>query len=997
MKIRTLLFCLIVASSANAQTEVTKTYIQNPDFEARYAGWLDEGTTRGAVGGFVHQTNASFFKKNGQVYMEKWVSQGSNVSNCTISQELKGLTTGTYLLKAGAQNIQQGSSAKQTGAYLFANDQETEVSDSAEYDVTFTVIDGKATIGFKTKSATGNWACIDNFRLYRLETDMEAVHEELQKLITEAEGIIGDGATASELQTAIDNAKALLTAATTDNVSETANALKRATLNYRISNGTGAVPTVVTNPYVAQGVTIALGRSTVNANGATIQERGFCWSLEPDPTILDERTTNYFTNNGQVYRIEHLEPATIYYVRAYALTKEYQAAYGDVVKIATQPRGTVTYWYNNGASEQENYRINSALAECQWMYNNVANIQGFGISCSYGSGTPTADCGYGGSMRVGPSYSYQQTGTILHETNHGVGVGTTWQWYSNGNLRENTTHGKWLGPRANDMVRFLQNDAAAFMTGDGTHMWGSTTSSIPMKSYAINGANEDSYSPADQLLYWGNIFLTHALHQDGLPCSSSVGFATPAFVFQQQDNVKYYIRSEVADYGLTTFLGHNNAGTLKNIEATTEEALADDNLAWYISYNPKTGYYTFQNAGTGKYIGLSSGTIRALSTATAFHLFPSREKSTMGDFSDKSYWITANKGTYALKAGTSSCSTTSFDNGTSAEDQRWFFLKADVLGAYESGAQKVATEELDQLIANVRNTKATPHVANADTLDITLIDEELDDVLLAYEQEKEEYTTAAEVKNAIKAIESAFTEFLSKVTPETINNPFDLTFLLQNAAIDDNSGWSDKPTFSYSCCEYFGSSAFDFNQTTTLKLPKGTYEVRTQAFQRPGTYANVYTDYVTNGTNNVKGVLYAKTKTKTLKNIYDDAQTTSQGTGSVAAATKVYIPNTMEGAQNFFKKGLYDNSVVLTTTVSATMKLGIRSTATGGTNFWTIFDNFRLYFHGAYSADQVTPVTSITEDPTTSVGNACYDLSGRRVTNPTRGLYIRNGKKIIIR
>ena len=698
-----------------------------------------------------------------------------------------------------------------------------------------------------------------------------------------------------------------------------------------------------------------------------------------------------------VFRMENLTPATIYYVRAYALTKEYQAAYGDVVKIATLPQGSVSYWYNNGGGEEENYRINSALAECQWMYNNVANIQGFGISCSYGSGTPTADCSYGGSMRVGPSYSYQQTGTILHETNHGVGVGTTWEWYSNGNLRENTTHGRWLGPRATEMIRFLQNDAAAFMTGDGTHMWGSTTSSMGMKSYGINGANEDSYSPADQLLYWGNIFLTHALHQDGLPCSGTVGFATPAFVFPQQDNVKYYIKSEVDEYGMTTFLGHTATGNLKNIVATTSEALADDNLAWYISYNPKTCYYTFQNVGSGKYIGLNAGSIKTMSTATAFHLFPSPEEHTLGDFQQKSYWITANKGSYALKAGASSCSTTSFNNNAETSNQRWFFLTSENLQGYEEGSLKAETQELDKLIANVRNTQTTPHIASADTLDITTIDEELNSTLTKYEEEKESYTQAAQVVEAIEAVETAFTQFLSQTTPENLENPFDLTFLLQNAAIDDNTGWSEKPTFSNSCCEYFGTTAFDFNQTTTLKLPKGTYEVRAQAFQRPGAYADVYKDYVKNGTNKVKALLYAKSKTTPIKNIFDDAQATSQGTGSVAAASKTYIPNTMEAAQNFFKKGFYDNSVVVTTTVQGTMKVGIRSTATGGVTYWTCLDNFRLYYHGTRSYDEVTRIEEMEDGENEKMRDAIYDLSGRRVTNPTHGLYIRGGKKMIIK
>ncbi|MCD7720848.1 MAG: hypothetical protein LUI09_01320 [Prevotellaceae bacterium] len=994
MKTKTLLLALLSAAAAHAQTDVTDTYIQNPDFSARYAAWLNQGATKGAVGGFGHQTNSDFAGKSGEVYMEKWVTAGGKVSDCSISQTLT-LPVGTYQLTVNAQNIQQNSSATQSGAYVFAGDIETEVSSQKDYSVTFSVVDGSVTIGFKTVSATGNWVAFDNFRLTQLSDDMDAIHQGLQALIDEAESL---GGSADDLDAALSTAQALLSSSATEGVADAAKALERATLNYRLSNATGSTPTVVTNPFVAMGTTIALGRSTVSSNGATITEQGFCWSLETEPTVLDDRTTEYFTNNGRIYRMEGLSPATVYYVRAYAMTDGYQVGYGDVVKIATEPMGSVTYSYDYGGSTEENYRINSALAECEWMYNNVADIQGFGITCHYGSQTETADCSYGGWMNVGPSSSYQQTGTILHETNHGVGVGTTNEWSNSSVYRESTSSGKWLGPCANEMVQFLQNDAAAYMTGDYQHMWGTTTSSITMKNYGINGANEDSYCPADYELYWGNILLTHALHKDGLPCSSSVGFATPAFVFEQWDGVKYYIKCEDSSYGDGTFLGHDSNGTLACVSASTEEALQDDNLAWYISYNPKTCYYSFKNAGSGKSIGLSSNAFKATSSAAAFHLLPSRELITVGGLSQHSYWMTSSRGAYALKAGTSSCSTTSYDNQSNASSQRWLFLTADQLDTYETGERAQLSSNLDELIANVRATAATPHVATDEDGDADEIDTALEDTLQAIETAESGYTTVEEFDEAINTVQEALVSFLASATPADIENPFDLTFLLVNPDFDeDNSGWSDTPTYSYSCCEYYTTSKFDFNQTTSLKLPRGTYELRAQAFQRPGSYADVYTDYVTNGKDNVKAMLYLKTKTTTIKNIYADYQTKSQGTGSVAAATKVYIPNTMQGAQNFFKNGLYDNSVTVTTTSTATVKVGLKCASSGSTTYWTCFDNFRLYFYGGYSSSDVTPVEAIEADQPGQDGSAYYDLSGRQTARPAKGIYIHNGRKVIIK
>lgn len=987
-------FCFLAA--ATAQTDVTGKYIDNPNFEARFAGWVNNG--------MLFQTNTSFGPKDGMVYMEKYVSAGK-VPTVSIRQTLVGLEPGTYTLTAGAQNIQQNSSAAQTGAYLFAGSEQTEVSAADDYSVTFTVIDGTAEIGFRTAGATGNWVCADNFRLYYNGIVREAIDAELQKLVTEAESVIGDGNTAAALQTAIDNAKAVLNdngqPAGTD-YQTAALALKRATLDYRISNATGNVPTVTTNPFVAMGTTIALGRSTVKGTAA---ERGLCWSTEPNPTVLDNRTTRYFSNNGNIYVMEHLEPGTVYYVRAYAMTADYQVGYGDVVKIATLPKGQVTTWYDNAGSEQENFRIASAVNEVEWLYNNLANIRGFNLSVHYvqgaGAGGGTADCSYGGWMRVSQNTPYQQTGTILHETNHGVGVGTTWYWYNCSDLRENTSSGKWLGPRANQMVQFLQNDAAAFLQGDGTHMWaGSPNSGISMLAYGINGAHEDSYNPENTLLYYSNILITHALHQDGMVCSNSVGFATPAYVFQQDDQQKYYLRCE--DESNTGFLTLSTTGALRTQPFEAEKA---DNFAWYITYDPQTGYYMFQNVGTGKYITYAtSGTSGSIKTATKtqvtanekFHLLPARKNVTMGDFTGTAFWIVKKASSaVTLQAGTTATTTTTaYDMSNMATAQRWLFLTEDQMTAYNSAATTKMLSQLETLIASVQSLIDTPHKSKKEE-DITATDTELLDVLNGINSEKDSYSTPADVNTAIDNIKSAVIKFLGKIKVSSVTHPMDVSFLLVNPTLaTDCNGWSTTTKNEYSCCEFF-QKTFDFNQTISLKMPAATYELRVQAFQRVGSADDSYTDYTENGTKNVTTYAYIKTKTAQVKNIWEDAQSKSLG-GSTKNKNGKYIPNNMQAAGKWFEAGHYDNSVMLTTTTAGTMKLGIRS-GSQATDYWSIFSNFRLYFYGDYTIDEVvTPVEAV-RDLTAQDNGSIYDLTGRRIDKPTRGIYIRNGRKVVVK
>ena len=166
--------------NATAQTNVTTKYIDNPNFEARFAGWVNENMS--------YNTSKNFAGQNGMVFMEKWVSAGGKLnSTASIYQKLTGLSVGTYTLTTNAQNIQQGNTdAVQTGAFVFGGDEQTEVSANGQYSVTFTTVTGSTEIGFRLKNCTGNWACVDNFRLYFNGINKDSINLELQKLITEA-------------------------------------------------------------------------------------------------------------------------------------------------------------------------------------------------------------------------------------------------------------------------------------------------------------------------------------------------------------------------------------------------------------------------------------------------------------------------------------------------------------------------------------------------------------------------------------------------------------------------------------------------------------------------------------------------------------------------------------------------------------------------------------------------------------------------------------------
>lgn len=509
----------------------------------------------------------------------------------------------------------------------------------------------------------------------------------LDEVMALAEGAVGTGL--ADLQAAIAEAQQVANNmdATADELTAATAALKEAAFVYQLANGTGTAPEVETHAYVARGSTMALGRSSVSGlSTSEILEQGFCWSTSPEPTVLDNRSTKYQTQNGRIYLMENLDPSTIYYVRAYAISKTYAVGYGKAIKVITLPAGKVVWSYDNGADEAANARINAAVEDAVYYLNTWTSINGLHANVHYGSGTPTADCSYGGWMRVGPNASYQKTGTILHELGHAIGVGTHSTWNGGSTpMREGSGTGYWTGDRATAAVRFFDNSTTSKLNGDGTHMW----------PYGVNGAHEDTGST---MLYMSNAVIYQALGEDGLPPTG--GFCTPAYVFEQEDTIKYYIKSEHQNYGLyTSYLVQNENGHLVWETLTADEALANERAAWYITFNPVNCYYQLRNAATGAYMTYAStgaNGIRTVAKAEAganenFHLMRSRQDVTIGSgdvaMKVRGYWIIhpENKSNPAtlVAAANGAVSTASFNLGNNVAIQRWLLLSGDEVAQFE--------------------------------------------------------------------------------------------------------------------------------------------------------------------------------------------------------------------------------------------------------------------------------------------------------------------------
>lgn len=744
-------------------------YIVNPSFENSTNGWTCENLSS--------QSNSSFTKKAGSYYLEKWTGSGS-VGSGYVKQSVKNIPNGIYKLTVAAQNYTQSSTSKKnTGAYIYAGDQQETVYTPADYSVKFTSISGEVEIGFVAENATGNWIAVDNFRLYLIgHVDAEAVLTELNRIVVEAEGLqnnmmsattasalqnaittakgmttetaeaeiqnamkslqeamtlarqsIGEyealsakiaevdvaydesKAGAAELKAELDNAKALVVnaEATSEQLAEEILMLDKALLAFNLANATeGTVPTVtVTNHYVATGATQALMRATTSSTN--ILERGVCWSKEHNPTVLDNRSTKSFSLKGTIFHIQGLEPATVYYLRPYAMTKNYQVAYGDEVKIVTHPQGTCKGTWDEGApDEAANARCRNAIKQTIDYFNEWTGIRGFTLSGHYGSSTPTADCSYGGWMRIGPNAGNQAIGTVLHETGHGVGVGTHWRWYNCADTRENTTYGLWLGREANTVLRFLENCDSKYVafTGDAVHGWGTLDSreaSAPNGSisfdWLVNGSDKDKHQ---ELQYIGGMCILYGLFIDGLCPTSSDPNGIAGYTYNFDDTKKYYLMNKDEARGLGTGVLFQRSATLLGWKHNLTDEAISDSAAWYMEFNAKTGQYMFKNVATGRYLSRSSSSMAISSSATPtvterFQLMPDRTDVTLGTGSQKitthGYWLTWNdSGNKAMVAnvfikslGYGGVANTSFNFSNSATTQQWIIISEDELEAYK--------------------------------------------------------------------------------------------------------------------------------------------------------------------------------------------------------------------------------------------------------------------------------------------------------------------------
>jgi uncharacterized protein (TIGR02145 family) len=118
------------------------------------------------------------------------------------------------------------------------------------------------------------------------------------------------------------------------------------------------------------------GGSITSNGGSSVTSRGVVWSINPEPTINNGRTTDGTGTGNFLSKVYGLSPATTYFLRAYATNAE-GTAYGDELTLTTAPPDTVATDLDGNV-----YRF-ITIGSQVWMSDNLKTTK-------YADGSPIA-------------------------------------------------------------------------------------------------------------------------------------------------------------------------------------------------------------------------------------------------------------------------------------------------------------------------------------------------------------------------------------------------------------------------------------------------------------------------------------------------------------------------------------------------------------------------------------------------------------------------------
>lgn len=213
-------------------------------------------------------------------------------------------------------------------------------------------------------------------------------------------------------------------------------------------------------------------------------------------------------------------------------------------------------------------------------------------------------------------------------------------------------------------------------------------------------------------------------------------------------------------------------------------------------------------------------------------------------------------------------------------------------------------------------------------------------------------------------------ERLANLSTASETNPIDVTWLMVNPELMNNDKMTPQWTASRSggnqawpdgfrpnrIFETWNFTSLDFYQIIN-NLPDGKYRVRAHAYYSPtglgSTNMNDYNDYVANGQNTVKAVLYANGEEVKLPSIYsftNDTQKADYTNRNLGSGVNI-IDGPWQAARAMGEGDDNGNEVYQTDwlrvdVAGGSLRLGIKNTEGNPSSNWVVIGNFSLEYLG---------------------------------------------------
>ena len=332
--------------------------------------------------------------------------------------------------------------------------------------------------------------------------------------------------------------------------------------------------------------------------------------------------------------------------------------------------------------------------------------------------------------------------------------------------------------------------------------------------------------------------------------------------------------------------------------------------------------------------------------------------------------------------------------------------------------------KLGQQLYEAVNAYNGPMMDQLAELDITPTDDAYAELLAEWEDGGgADPSTLADneaVQALIDQIKDGWTAFvMSAATDASKDNPMDVTPVIYNptyidpiSGANNATGWTSIGNIGFDAARYAEAEFFNqnFDHRQTIKgLKQGWYQLNVDGFYRAGypAAAGEALDADTMAYNANIFAIGADSVAVPLADIFVGKQEYALHGSDEATVDLInkeseegetityYVPNRMSSAYTYFTAGLYPNTLFAYVGEDGVLTIGV-SKDTHIEGDWTIFTNWMLAYMGDGDENAPDAVESIKAAQPTAV-SAIYNLAGQKVSKAQKGIYIINGRKVVVK